>query len=39
MVVRNKKTFGIGVVFTISFLAVLLLIFSPFFKGKNGLEF
>lgn len=39
MIVRNNKTFSIGVVFTISFLAVLLLIFSPFFKGKNGLEF
>lgn|SRR5574340_120993 len=39
MIVRNKKTFSVGVVFTISFLAVLLLIFSPFFKGKNGLEF
>lgn len=39
MIVRNKKTFGVGVVFAISFLAVLLFIFSPSFKGKNGLEF
>lgn len=39
MIVRNKKTFGVGVVFTISFLAVLLWIFAPSFKGKNGLEF
>jgi len=39
MIVRNKKTFSVGVVFAISFLAVLLFIFSPSFKGKNGLEF
>ena len=39
MIVRNKKTFGVGIVFAISFLAVLLFIFSPSFKGKNGLEF
>jgi hypothetical protein len=39
MLVRNKKPFSVGVVFTISFLGVLLLIFSPFFSGKNGLEF
>jgi hypothetical protein len=39
MLVRNKKTFGIGVVFALSFLLVLLTIFSPIFKGKNGLRF
>jgi hypothetical protein len=39
MLVRNKKTFGIGVVFALSFLLVLFMIFSPIFKGKNGLRF
>jgi hypothetical protein len=39
MLVRNKKTFSLGVVFAISFLAVLMLIFSPVFNGKNGLVF
>ena len=39
MLVRNKKTFSLGVVFAISFIAVLALIFSPVFDGKNGLVF
>lgn len=39
MIVRNKKTFGVGVVFTISFFMVLLAIFTPLFSGKNGLQF
>jgi hypothetical protein len=39
MLIRNKKPFSVGVVFSISFLGVLLLIFSPVFTGKNGLEF
>ncbi|TAL27767.1 MAG: hypothetical protein EPN94_01085 [Nitrospirae bacterium] len=39
MLVRNKKTFSVGVVFAISFLVVLFLIFSPLFGGKNGLQF
>jgi hypothetical protein len=39
MIVRNKKTFGVGVVFAISFISVLFLIFSPVFGGKNGLRF
>jgi len=39
MLVRNKKIFSIGIVFAISFLAVLVFIFSPVFKGKNGLQF
>ncbi|MDA8079739.1 MAG: hypothetical protein M0Z79_12475 [Nitrospiraceae bacterium] len=39
MLVRNKKTFSAGIVFAISFLAVLLAIFTPLFKGKNGLQF
>jgi hypothetical protein len=39
MIVRNKKTFGMGAVFAISFLAVLFFIFSPVFGGKTGLQF
>src|SRR3972149_5684758 len=39
MLIRNKKTFSVGVVFAISFIAVLALIFSPVFNGKNGLVF
>lgn len=40
MIVRNKKMFGVGVVFAISFLSVLALIFSPIFgDGKNGLVY
>jgi len=39
MLIRNKKTFSLGVVFAISFIAVLALIFSPVFDGKNGLVF
>ena len=39
MLIRNKKPFGIGAVFAVSFLAVLLMIFSPVFGGKNGLQF
>ena len=40
MLVKNKKIFGVGVVFAISFLSVLALIFSPIFgEGKNGLVY
>jgi hypothetical protein len=39
MIVRNKKTFGMGAVFAISFIVVLLMIFSPVFGGRNGLQF
>jgi hypothetical protein len=39
MLVKNKKPFSVGVIFSISFLGVLLLIFSQVFMGKNGLEF
>ena len=39
MLVRNKKMFSLGAVFAISFLGVLLLIFSPLFGGNNGLQF
>jgi hypothetical protein len=38
--IRNKKTFNLGMILAISFLGVLLLIFSPIFGGgKNGLEY
>jgi hypothetical protein len=39
MLVRNKKPFSVGAAFAISFLGVLLMIFSPLFGGKNGLQF
>lgn len=39
MLVKNKKSFGVGVVFSISFLGVLVLIFSQVFMGKSGLQF
>jgi hypothetical protein len=39
MIIRNKKMFGIGAFFATTFLGVLLLIFSPVFSGKNGLQF
>jgi hypothetical protein len=39
MIVRNKKTFSVGTVFAISFIGVLLMIFSPMFGGMNGLQF
>jgi len=39
MLVKNKKPFSVGAVFAISFIGVLLFIFSPSFGGKNGLMF
>jgi len=39
MLVKSKKPFTVGVFFALSFLVVLFLIFSPVFKGKNGLQF
>lgn len=39
MLVKQKKLFGIGIVFAISFLVVLLMIFTPLFDGKNGLQY
>jgi len=39
MLIRNAKTFNTGLVLAISFVGVLLLIFSPVFGGKNGLEY
>ncbi len=39
MIVKNKKSFGVGALFAASFFTVLLLIFSPVFGGRNGLQF
>lgn len=39
MLIRKKKPFNIGVIFTITFLGVLFMIFSPVFNGKNGLQY
>jgi len=38
--IRNKKTFNLGLMLGVTFLGVLVLIFMPIFgDGKNGLEF
>ncbi len=39
MIIKNKKPFRVGAFFAITFIGVLLLIFSPVFKGGNGLQF
>jgi hypothetical protein len=39
MLIKNSKMFNVGALFAISFLGVLVMIFSPLFSGKNGLEF
>jgi len=39
MLIKNKKRFWTGLLFSASFLVILLSIFSPVFNGKNGLEF
>jgi hypothetical protein len=39
MLIKNSKMFNVGALFAISFLGVLVMIFSPLFNGKNGLEF
>ncbi len=39
MLIRHKKPFNVGLILAITFLGVLLLIFSPLFDGKNGLEY
>ena len=39
MLIRHKKMFNLGVLLAISFLGVLLLIFSPIFGGVNGLDY
>ncbi len=39
MILRNKKTFSIGMFFATTFFGVFLLVFMPLFGGKNGLQF
>jgi hypothetical protein len=40
MLIRHKKTIGVGLLLGVSFLGILALIFSPVFgDGKNGLEY
>lgn len=39
MLIRDKKTFHFGMLMGLSFMGVLLVIFSPVFGGKNGLEY
>lgn len=43
MLIRHKKTFNMGILFAVSFIGVLVLIFSPIFPGQkgklNGLEY
>jgi len=39
MLIRNSKMFNLGGLLALSFLGVLLLIFSPVFDGKNGLVY
>ncbi len=39
MLIKNTRPFSVGVFFTLTFIGVLLLIFSPVFSGKSGLEF
>ena len=40
MLVRHKKTMSMGALLGLSFIGVLMLIFSPVFgNGKNGLEY
>lgn len=37
--IQNGRSFAVGIILTLSFFAVLVLICSPVFNGKNGLEF
>lgn len=40
MLVRHKKTMNLGLFLAVTFLGVLILIFSPYFgEGRNGLEY
>ncbi len=38
MAIAHKGEFTKGIILTVSFLVVLVIIYSPVFKGKNGLE-
>jgi hypothetical protein len=37
--IRHKKAFGIGAFLAMSFIGVLVLIFSPLYGGQNGLQY
>ncbi len=39
MLIKNKKYFSIGVLLALGFFGLFLLIISPVFKDKNGLEY
>lgn len=39
MLIKDKKLFSIGVVMAVSFFVLFLIIMSPLFDGKNGLEY
>ncbi|NLI82829.1 MAG: hypothetical protein GX443_14230 [Deltaproteobacteria bacterium] len=39
MLVRHKSYFNTGLILALTFLGVLILIFSPLFDGKNGLQY
>lgn len=39
MLVRHKAPFSKGIVLSLTFLGILILIFSPVFWGKNGLDY
>ncbi len=39
MLIKNARPFNVGALFAITFMGVLIAIFSPLFGGKNGLQF
>ena len=39
MLIRNKASFTLGAILSVSFFAALALIFTPIFGGKNGFQF
>jgi hypothetical protein len=39
MLIKSKKNFSIGVLLTLGFFGLFMLIISPVFSGKNGLEY
>ncbi len=39
MLLRNKKTFSMGLLLAISYLVVLFLVVAPIYDGRNGLNF
>jgi len=39
MLIRNQKTLNLGGLLGLTFIGILIVIFSPVFGGKNGLEY